>query len=386
MSVRANETKPTDATVVSIPRAEKPAPQSEAAAAPQPAAAAPEAPPKKRNGRRLALMISVPLILVVGGGYFYLNGGRYEDTDNAYVQQAKVSLSADIPGRITTVNVAENEVVKAGDVLFTIDPQPYKIALEQANAALASARVNVEQLKVAYGTAEAQLNAAQSTLTIRQATFDRQNALVKQGVNSNSALDDAKLALTQAQTAVDLAHQQVASSVAALGGNADVATDDHPAVQAALATVEVAERNLSKTTVVAPADGIVSQVSSLNVGQFVATGTTIASLVETGSSWVEANFKETQLTDLRAGQPADINVDAYPGVLHGKVASLGAATGGEFSLIPAQNATGNWVKVVQRVPVRIELPSGFTAPLRTGMSASVSVDTGHSTLDKMLGK
>jgi len=275
--------------------------------------------------------------------------------------------------------------VKAGAVLFTIDPQPYQIALDQANAALASARVNVEQLKVAYGTAQVQLNADTQTLAIRQAAFDRQNALVQQGVNSNSTLDDTKLALQAAQTAVDQAKQQVATATAALGGDPNIDIDKHPAVLAALAQVENAQRNLSKTTVVAPAGGIVANVSSLNAGQFVAAGTTIATLVETDGTWVEANYKETQLSDLKVGQPAEIKVDAYSGAIKGTVESIGAATGSEFSLIPAQNATGNWVKVVQRIPVRIKLADASDA-LKTGMSATVTVDTGKSTLDKLMSK
>ncbi|MEO8756192.1 MAG: HlyD family secretion protein [Devosia sp.] len=381
MSARVTESKAGEATVVSMPRAEKSAPQPET-----PIESAPAAAPKKKGSRRLVLMIAVPLVLIVAGGWFYLTGGRYEDTDNAYVQQAKVSLSADVAGRITAVNVGENQPVKAGAVLFTIDPQPYQIALDQSNAALASARVNVEQLKVAYGTAGAQLKSAQATLVIRQAAFDRQNALVQQGVNSNSTLDDTKLSLQQAQASVDLANQQVAQATAALGGDPAITTDKHPAVLAALAAVEAAQRNLSKTIVVSPSDGIVANVSSLNVGQFVAAGTPIASLVETSGTWIEANFKETQLSDMSAGQPASVGVDAFPGKLGCKVASIGAATGSEFSLIPAQNATGNWVKVVQRLPVRIECPTDKVALLKTGMSASVAVDTGHSTLDKMLGK
>ena len=389
MNARVTEPKPGEATVVNMPRGEKGQPKAEAPAsqsAPSPQAAAPEAAPKKKGGsRRLILMVAVPLVLVVGGGYFWLTGGRYEDTDNAYVQQAKVSLSADIAGRITAVNVGENEVVKAGDVLFTIDPQPYQIALDQANAALASARVNVQQLKVAYGTAQVQLNAATQTLAIRKAAFDRQNALVQQGVNSNSTLDDTKLAFQAAQTAVDQANQQVATATAALGGDPNIDIDKHPAVLAAQAQVENAQRNLSKTTVVAPAGGIVANVSSLNAGQFVAAGTTIATLVETDGTWVEANYKETQLADLKVGQPAEIKVDAYSGAIKGTVESIGAATGSEFSLIPAQNATGNWVKVVQRIPVRIKLADASDA-LKTGMSATVTVDTGRSTLDKLMGK
>jgi membrane fusion protein (multidrug efflux system) len=388
MNARVTEPKPGEATVVTMPRAETRAEKSTPPQQPEaPAqAAAPVAAPKKKGSRRLILMIVVPLVLVVGGGYFWLTGGRYEDTDNANVEQAKVSLSADISGRISGVNAGENQFVKAGDVLFTIDPEPYQIALDQANAALATARVNVEQLKVAYGTATATLNSAQATLAIRKDAFDRQNALVQQGVNSNSALDDVKLAYQQAQASVDLANQQVAAATAALGGDPAIATDKHPAVLAAVAAVDAAKRNLAKTTVVAPADGVVSNVSSLNAGQFIATGTTIATLVETSGSWVEANFKETQLTDIKIGQPATIAVDAYPGKLTGTVESIGAATGAEFSLIPAQNATGNWVKVVQRIPVRIKLDASATNDqLRSGMSSTVSVDTGRSTLDKMLG-
>jgi membrane fusion protein (multidrug efflux system) len=391
MNARVTEPKAGEATVVNIPRAEKGQPKSEAPAPQSPAqpqAAAPQAPARKKGGsRRLVLMIAVPLVLVVGGAWFWLTGGRYEDTDNAYVQQAKVSLSADIAGRITAVNVGENQAVKAGTVLFTIDPQPYQIALDQANAALASARVNVEQLKVSYGTAQVQLNAAQQTLNIRQATYDRQSALVKQGVNSNSALDDSKLALQGAQAALDQARQQVAAATAALAGDPQIETDKHPAVLAALAAVESAQRNLGKTKVVAPADGIVANVANLNAGQFVAAGTTIASLVETDGTWIEANFKETQLADMKVGQPASVSIDAFPGKIQGTVESLGAATGSEFSLIPAQNATGNWVKVVQRIPVRIKLTADAEETLlKTGMSATVAVDTGRTTLDKMLGK
>jgi membrane fusion protein (multidrug efflux system) len=348
--------------------------------------AAPEK--KKRRPVRLLLMVSVPALLVAAGAYFYLTGGRYEETDNAYVQQSKVAVSADVAGRITAVNVTENMLVHAGDPIFSIDPEPYQIALEQANAALGTARVNVEQLKVAYATAEKALKAASDVLAIQQSTFDRQDSLVKQGIASTATLDTPKLSLQQAENAVSTAQQQVNNAAAALGGNADIATDDHPAVKTALAQVSLAERNLSKTNVVAVTDGVVSQISSLNVGQFVAAGTTIASLVETKASWVEANFKETQLAGIHVGMHAEVSVDAIPGrSIEGTVTSIGAATGSEFSLIPAQNATGNWVKVVQRVPVRVDF-DGKDVPaelLRSGMSAVVSVDTGANTLERRTG-
>jgi membrane fusion protein (multidrug efflux system) len=340
-------------------------------------AAAPVAPAKKkRSGRRLALMLSVPVVLAAGGAYFFLTGGRYVDTDNAYVQQSKVSISSDVAGRIVSVAVHDNQAVKAGETLFAIDPEPYRIALEQAEAALATARVNVEQLRVAYGTANAKLASAQATLDIRQNEFERKQSLVSQGVNAESTLDDLRLSLQTAQSTVDLAKQEVASTTAALAGNPEIATDEHPAVRAAIAARDNAQRNLEKTTVVAPADGIVSQVASLNVGQFIATGSTIATLVETGDVWVEANFKETQLVGLAAGMPAEISVDAFPGKkLEGHVESIGAATGAEFALIPAQNATGNWVKVVQRIPVVIRVDDTEGEALRAGMSSVVSVDT-----------
>ncbi|MEO6012905.1 MAG: biotin/lipoyl-binding protein [Devosia sp.] len=192
-----SEPKAGEAEIVKMPLAEKPAAPTEAAAP-----AAPLAPAKKRNGRRNLILVSVPVLLAAVGGYFYLTGGRYQDTDNAYVQQAKVSLSADVGGRITTVAVKDNQIVKAGDTLFTLDAEPYQIALAQADAALATARVNVEQLKVAYGTAQAQLTAMQSTLVIRQAAFDRKNSLVESGTASDATLDDVKLALETARNGV----------------------------------------------------------------------------------------------------------------------------------------------------------------------------------------
>jgi membrane fusion protein, multidrug efflux system len=387
MSARPNPPASGESSPVVVPISEaakaNPATNPAATPAPNPAsaaaAAAPAAPaPAKKKGsaRRLVLMLGVPAVLVAGGAYFFLTGGRYIETDNAYIHQAKVSLSADVAGRIISVAVKDNQIVKAGDPLFAIDPQPYQIALSQADAALATARVNVEQLRVAYGTANAKLAAAKATLDIRQKEWDRTSNLRQQGVTAESSLDDSRLALQQAQSNVALEEQDVASATAALAGNPEIATDDHPAVQAALAARDNAVRNLDKTKVVAPADGIVSQVASLNVGQFIATGSTIATLVETGSTWVEGNFKETQLGGLSTGMPAEVTVDAFPGVkLKGHIDAIGAGTGAEFALIPAQNATGNWVKVVQRVPVHVTLDEATDKPLRTGMSAVISVDT-----------
>jgi membrane fusion protein (multidrug efflux system) len=373
MNARVTPPAPGEAKPVQTPVAEA----STAAPAAAPAASAPEAPAKKkRSGRRLAIMLAVPVILAAGGGYFYLTGGRYVETDNAYVKQNKVSISADVAGRIISVDVRENQPVKAGQPLFTVDPEPYRIALAQADAALASARVNVEQLRVAHSIALAKLQAAKDALEIRQKEWDRTSNLRQQGITAESSLDDKRLALQQAQSSVALEEQDVANAIAALGGDPNIATDDHPAVRAALAARDSAQRNLDKTTVVAPADGVVAQVASLNVGQFINTGTTIATLVESNDLWIEANFKETQLTTLRNGLPVEISVDAFPGKkLEGHIDTIGAATGSEFALIPAQNATGNWVKVTQRVPVKIAIDSTEGQRLVAGMSAVVNVDT-----------
>jgi membrane fusion protein (multidrug efflux system) len=384
MNAHATSSQLANAQVVNLSpvSAEEAAPKLQDAAAPATVEA--PAPKKKGGGLKLGLLISIPLLLAVGGGYYWLTGGRYEATDNANVQQAIVSLSADISGRITEVDVKENQLATAGDVLFRIDPAPYRIAFDQANASLASARLSVEQLRVNYTTAEAKLAAARQALVIQQRTQGRNTDLANRGVATAASADAALLALQQAQSAVDLDQHGVASAIAALGGDPNVKTGDTPSVKSALASVETARRNLDKTVVVAPATGIISAISSLNVGQFVATGTTIASIVATGDTWVEANFKETQLGALKDGQPADVTVDAYPGVtLHGAIDGIGAATGAQFSLIPAQNATGNWVKVVQRVPVRIKVTTTPDMPLRTGMSASVTIDTGKSRLDAM---
>jgi membrane fusion protein (multidrug efflux system) len=390
MNARVTPPAEGEAEIVKLPAAEAPRP---AQPEPPPRVEAPAKAPaeepeqKKRRPIRLILMIAVPLILVLGGLYFWLTGGRYEDTDNAYVTQPIVSISPDISGRVIAISVAENAHVKKGQMLFKIDPAPFKIALDQANAALSAARLNVQQLKVNYTSAQAKLAADQQTLVIQQRTQARNNNLAAKGVATAAEVDQGLLAVQQAQAAVTLDQQSVAGALAALNGDPNIKTDDHPAVQTALSQVEQAKLNLSKTTVVAPGSGIISQIPSFNVGQYVAAGTTIVSLVETDDVWVEANFKETQLGDIRVGQPATVVVDAYGGTtLHGTVQSMQAATGAMFSLIPAQNATGNWVKVVQRVPVRIDFKPDANQPLASGMSATATVDTGKTTLDKMLGR
>ncbi|NGN43343.1 HlyD family secretion protein [Mesorhizobium sp. CGMCC 1.15528] len=335
---------------------------------------------KKRRSGRFFLMAALPLALVVGGGYVWVTGGRYQDTENANLRQAKVTIASEIAGRIVNVDVTDNAHVKAGDVLFVVDPEPYKIKLAQADAALAGARLNVEQLRASYSQALSQERMTANDIVFLQSQFDRATDLAKKGINAVSSLDEARRDLIKAQDEHAAAVQGIASARAALGGDPDIATDKHPTVLSAIATREQAAYSLAQTTVRAPADGIVAQASSFKLGQFVGAGTALFSLVETSDTWVDANFKETQLTNMKPGQEADITLDTYPGrPLKATVEAIGAGTGAEFSLLPAQNATGNWVKVTQRIPVRMKVNTeGLDIALRTGMSASVSVDTGVS--------
>ena len=366
-----------------LPQSSRPAPHLKAA---NDEVAANEDTKSQRRPLRMALMAIVPLALVIGGGWVWLTGGRYEETDNAYAQQTQVSISSDVSGRILTVGVKENQSVAAGDTLFTLDPEPFQIAVDQAQSALSKVRLDVEQLKVGYQTATATLKSARDTLRIQQELYDRRAILADKGVTSSNSLDELKLSLVQAQSAVTMAEKKVDNARAALGGNPDIKTDAHPLVRQALADLHLAERNLEKTTVKAPADGVINQIGTVNVGQYVKAGSEMATLFEVNDTWVDANYKETQLTHMRVGMPAKVEFDAYPdATFAAHVASISSGTGAEFALIPAQNATGNWVKVVQRVPVRIEFDDLTTKdgqPLRSGLSANVSIDTGATTLDR----
>ena len=341
---------------------------------PKPAAVPAE--PPRRSRRRFVIMALVPAILLAIGGYLWLSGGRYASTDNAYVQQDRVTITADVSGRIVEVAARENDVVAEGQLLFRINPDPYRIALAGAEAALATARLQVDQLRAAYEQAMAEEKAADDDVAFKQKTFERQEGLLKKGIASQANFDTAENDLHTAEQVLSQAKQRSESALAALGGDASIETDTHPMVLAALAKRDQATLDLANTDVKAPSAGIVSQSDRLQVGQYVTAATPVLAIVETGHSWIEANFKETDLTRMKVGEPATITIDAYPDhSLTGEVASIGAGTGAEFSILPAQNATGNWVKVVQRVPVRI----GFTEPLgdlplRSGLSASVSVD------------
>lgn len=348
------------------------------AAPPAAAETKPTARPSRR--RRYLIMAAMPIVLAAIGGYFWLTGGRYVSTDNAYVQQDKVTLTAGVSGRIVEVAVHENHQVAAGDLLFRIDPEPYRIAVDAADAALASARLQVDQLRAAYEQAVAAATAARDDVSFKQKAFDRVKGLLAKGVSSQAGFDAAENDLHAAEQAASQAEQRIQAALAALGGDAKIATDKHPTVLAAGARLEQAKLDLANTEVHAPVAGVVSQTDRLQVGQYVANPTAnptvLLAIVETGDTWVEANFKETDLTRMQPGKLATVSFDVFPGrEFTGEVESIGAGTGAEFALLPAQNASGNWVKVVQRVPVRIRLSGDLSdTPLRAGLSASVDVD------------
>ena len=332
-------------------------------------------PPAKRRWLRPVLMLSVPLLLVALGGYFWLTSGRYVTTDNAYVQQDMVSVSPDVSGRIVAVNVRENQRVKAGDVLFRIDPEPFRIALAQADAALSAARVEVNTLATDTGGANADIQSANADILLAQATYNRQAALMKQGFTTRASFDAAAQQVSAAKARLATAQASAAKARTQIGSGGG-ASGLPAAIQAAMAQRAKAALDLARTTVYAPEDGVISQTGRLQIGTIMPSGVPVLSLVANHAAWVEANFKETDLNHMAVGQCAEVKLDAYPGLkVKGHVASIGAGTGSEFSVLPAQNASGNWVKVTQRVPVRIAIDGKPARPLIAGLSTDISIDT-----------
>lgn len=340
--------------------------------------AATEPPARKRGAlRRGLLMLSLPVLLTAAAGGWWMLGGGTETTENANLHQARIPVAASVAGRVVDVKVHELQQVTAGDVLFQVDPEPYRLAVSQAEAALSGARLQVAQLQAAWRQAAAGAQLAVDDAAFQQSELARQEALSGKGVTPSSALDDARHLARQSEERAQVAQMTLAAAEAALGGDPSAPVDAHPLVKAALAELERARYNLSVTTVTAPADGVIYQAASFRTGAMLAAGQSVFALVETGDAWVDANFKETQLSDIRPGQPAEVVFDAAPDqTFNGHVEAIGAGTGAEFSLLPAQNATGNWVKVTQRVPVRIRLDDAKgAAALASGLSAKVTVHT-----------
>jgi membrane fusion protein (multidrug efflux system) len=301
-----------------------------------------------RRWLRPALMLLGPVVVIAIGLYFWLASGGSVSTDNAYVQQDKISISSDVSGRAAEVAVAESQKVKKGDVLIRIYPLPFQIALDQAD--VAGKREAVEFARI---------------------DMKRQQDLLKDGFTTRARLQSAEHTLNQAQSELAAALSDASSARTAAN-----VSGTHPLILAAMAQRDKAALDLARTVILAPADGVASQTEKVQPGQIIISGVPTLSLVVSDRRYVEANFKETDLEKMRVGQPATIKLDAYPSrPIKGRVESIGAGTGSEFSVLPAQNATGNWVKVVQRVPVRIALAEPTDVPLIAGLSASVTIDT-----------
>jgi membrane fusion protein (multidrug efflux system) len=332
-----------------------------------------------RRRLRLPLMALGPAIVAVIAAYIYLTGGRFESTEDANVQTARVAISANVAGRVQEILVRDNQAVHKGDVLFRLDDAPFRIAVDEASAQLAAARLQIDSLKANYRQRQSELKWAQETLAFQQNENERQKRLFSSGIASQLQVDRVSHALDEARAQVAGAQQQISAVVANLGGNPNIAPDRHPMVQQAQALLDRATLNLSYTVVKAPSDGVVTRVEQLQVGSYISASAPVFALVSTGDIWIEANFKEDQLTHMRVGQTASVEIDSYPGkTFEGKVASVSPGTGSQFSVLPPENATGNWVKVVQRLPVRVELDRVDPAfPLHGGLSANVSVDTRH---------
>jgi membrane fusion protein (multidrug efflux system) len=358
-----------------------------AATAPGPAAAAHRAPPADTPLRREArskvlrpvLMLGGILVVIVGALYYWVSGGRYISIDNAYVRAAKLAVSTDVSGIVAEVAVKEGQHVSKGDLLFQLDPTPFRIALAGAEANLAQTALQMEAMKRDYQRMLRDIDAKQAQVQSDQATFDRYANLVKGGGVTRAEYDDARFRLAADQAQVESLKTQAQVQLARLGNDPNVDVRILPQYLEAKAKVDEARRQLAHTEVRAPFAGVATQVDTMQPGMYLAASTAGIGLVSTERMWIDANPKETDLTFVKPGDQAEVTVDTYPGrVWKGHVDSISPASGAEFSVLPPQNASGNWVKVVQRIPLRVVLDRKPDDPaLRAGMSVVVDIDTGH---------
>jgi membrane fusion protein (multidrug efflux system) len=338
--------------------------------------------PRSRSHKTLlrwGLMAGGVLAVVIGGGAYWLSSGRWVETDDAYVQADSLTLSTDVSGIVAAIPVHEGEAVTKGQVLFSLDPQKFQIALDNARANLAQIRLNVEAAKADYQAALRDTAAKQQQVNADQSTYNRYAALVKEHAVTQQETDDARYKLAVDQQAVSASESQARAQLAKLAGNPDIAVEDMPAFKQAQAQLAESEREMAHSVIHAPYSGVVTQVNKLQLGMYLQAGTAAFGLVSTDHVWVEAEPKETQLTYAKNGDPVDVSFDLYPNrTWKGTVQSIAPATDQNFSLLPAENSSGNWVKVVQRIPVRVlvEMKPG-DPPLRAGISADIDIDTGH---------
>jgi membrane fusion protein (multidrug efflux system) len=333
-----------------------------------------------RQNLRTILLVVMPAIAAAAGLAVWLSGGRYISTDNAYVGAQKVLITPDISGKVSRIVVREGQRVAPGDVLFEIDPEPFRLALAQAQAKLAGVKVELTNLKANAQSLTTLADLSGKNVELKQRDVERKSALAASKAGSQLDLDNAESAAVTAQLMAQFALQQKTSTLNQLLGNPDLPIEEYPAYRQAKAAAEQAERDLNHTVLRAPIAGTATQVDNIQLGRFVPAGTPVFGVIDDGAPWVDANPKETDITWLRTGQPATMLVDSFPGhAFRGMVTAVSPGTGAQFSILPPQNASGNWVKVVQRVPVRIAFaPDQDTKYLRSGMSVTVDIDTGRT--------
>src|ERR1700676_5190872 len=332
----------------------------------------------KKSLRRPLMFALLPVALVVGG-YFYVTGGAVMSTDNAYVQADMVGLSTDVAGIVTQVLVHDNQKLAKGDILFKLDPLQFQLALDRAEAQIGNIRNDLVALQSSYRNMQAQVGQAQKDADFNMVNFQRQEQLIANNFTPKATFDAARNTLQGSQQKLASLQQQLAGLAANLNGDPDAPIESHPKYKDAVATRDEAARQLAHTVVRAPFAGIVTNVPSLQPGQYLAAAATAFNIVSTDRVWVQASPKETELTYVKPGQKAMVEVDSYPG-LHwtGTVDSISPASASSFSLLPAENTSGNWVKVVQRIPMRVSVTNAPGRPqLRVGMSVELSVATGH---------
>ena len=338
-----------------------------------------------RRRMRFILLVVVPIVAIVAGLWLYMLGGRYVSTDDAYIHAAKLMVSTDVSGLVSEVDVREGQPVKAGDVLFRVDPRQFQIALDNAKANMAQIGLSIEAMKQDYKRMLDDVAAQQAKVNLDQVTYERDVALLKNNSVSRAEYDQARLNLDSDNARLESLSKLAQVQLRRLGGNPDLPVEEHPQYMQAKAQVDEAQRQLDHTVVRAPFDGVATQVDALQPGTYLVaqtaalTNTGAVALVATNDLWIDAIMKETDLTHVKVGDPVKFNVDTYPAhVFTGTVASIAPAAGSEFSILPPQNSSGNWVKVVQRIPVRIHVnPTPEALRLRAGMSVTVSIDTGH---------
>ena len=344
------------------------------------AAAAPRRASLLRRYRRTLLLVVLPVAAVIGGIAFYLSGGRYVTTDDAYVGAQKVLITPDISGKVNKVVVREGQHVNDGDVLLEIDPVPFRLAVQQAKATLAQARTSYENLVNNIKIYDQMQDLMQQSVDLKQRDVDRKSTLAKSSFGSQLDLDNASASLVTVRAEYAFLRQQLSTAKNQLLGDSNLPLEQFPPYFQAQAALDQAQRNLDHTELRAPISGIATQVDNIQLGRFVPAGTPILSVIDDSKPWVDANLKESDFTYIAVGQPVTIDVDAFPDhVYKGTVGSLSPGTGAQFAILPPQNATGNFVKVVQRVPVRIYLDTSdkMVQKLKAGMSSYTSIDTNH---------